>query len=127
MKVSIPDSVLSTELHDEGVLLNLETGEYFEIEHRFLRYDGRYRWHVSRAHAMRDAAGRITMWIGSNTDADKYLLSGGSLGCGTAASAASHRGSVAGAAAEIMGLVGIMMLPLSVIMMQRYLRRKKKA
>ena len=32
MKVSIPDSVLSTELHDEGVLLNLETGEYFGLD-----------------------------------------------------------------------------------------------
>ena len=26
------------------------------------------RWHLSRAHAMRDAAGNISMWIASNTD-----------------------------------------------------------
>ena len=32
MKVSIPDTVLSTELHDEGVLLNLETGEYYGLD-----------------------------------------------------------------------------------------------
>ena len=32
MKISIPDTVLSTELHDEGVLLNLETGEYFGLD-----------------------------------------------------------------------------------------------
>ena len=32
------------------------------------RADGAYRWHLSRAHAMRDAAGNISMWIGSNTD-----------------------------------------------------------
>ena len=46
----------------------IETGDYIEIEHRFRRHDGQYRWHVSRAHAMRDAEGKITMWIGSNTD-----------------------------------------------------------
>jgi hypothetical protein len=32
MKVTIPDTVLSTELQDEGVLLNLETGEYFGLD-----------------------------------------------------------------------------------------------
>ena len=36
--------------------------------HRFRRADGVYRWHLSRAHAMRDATGAISMWIGSNTD-----------------------------------------------------------
>ncbi len=46
----------------------LETGEPFHFEHRFRRADGQYRWHLSRAHAMRDASGNITMWIGSNTD-----------------------------------------------------------
>jgi PAS domain S-box-containing protein len=47
---------------------SLETGEPFTIQHRFLRADGCYRWHLSRAHAMRDAAGEISLWIGSNTD-----------------------------------------------------------
>jgi hypothetical protein len=32
MKVRIPDTVLSTELQKEGVLLNLETGEYFGLD-----------------------------------------------------------------------------------------------
>ena len=32
MKIAIPDSVLSTELGNEGVLLNLETGEYFGLD-----------------------------------------------------------------------------------------------
>jgi hypothetical protein len=32
MKVAIPDTVLATELEDEGVLLNLETGEYFGLD-----------------------------------------------------------------------------------------------
>ena len=32
MKVTIPETVLSTELQNEGVLLNLETGEYFGLD-----------------------------------------------------------------------------------------------
>jgi len=47
---------------------SIDTGEPFEFEHRFRRSDGVYRWHLSRAFPMRDAEGRITMWIGSNTD-----------------------------------------------------------
>jgi PAS domain S-box-containing protein len=44
------------------------TGEPFHLEHRFRRADGKYRWHLSRAQAMRDANGQISMWIGSNTE-----------------------------------------------------------
>ncbi len=47
---------------------SIDTGEFFEVEHRFRRADGEWRWHISRAHAMRDAHGNILMWIGSNTD-----------------------------------------------------------
>jgi PAS domain S-box-containing protein len=46
----------------------VETGELFHLQHRCRRADGVYRWHLSRAHAMRDATGNISMWIGSNTD-----------------------------------------------------------
>jgi len=52
---------------------SIETGEYCEIEHRIKRHDGHYRWHITRAHAMRDAEGKITMWIGSNTDIDDMM------------------------------------------------------
>ncbi len=51
----------------------IDTGDYFELEHRFRRTDGVYRWHLSRAHAMRDTGGKITMWIGSNTDIDDMM------------------------------------------------------
>src|SRR5438445_845190 len=37
---------------------------------RFRRADGVYRWHLSRALAMRDGEGRVLMWFGSNTDID---------------------------------------------------------
>jgi PAS domain S-box-containing protein len=46
----------------------IDTGEAFQFEHRFRRADGAYRWHLSRVHAMRDARGNISMWIGSNTE-----------------------------------------------------------
>jgi len=47
---------------------SIDTGEPFQFVHRFQRADGEYRWHLSRAQAMRDANGGISMWIGSNTD-----------------------------------------------------------
>ena len=54
---------------------SVETGEVFQLEHRFLRHDGEHRWHLSRAEPMRDAHGDITMWIGSSTDIhDQRLL-----------------------------------------------------
>jgi len=64
-------------MHPDDVAENLrrwkhsiETGESFEFEHRLRRADGEWRWHISRANAMRDAAGRVLMWIGSNTEID---------------------------------------------------------
>jgi PAS domain S-box-containing protein len=47
---------------------SIQTGEPFHFQHRCRRADGVYRWHLSRAHAMRDASGNISMWIASNTD-----------------------------------------------------------
>ncbi len=47
---------------------SLETGEPLIFEHRFRRADGKYRWHLTRAQAMCDGDGRISMWIGSSTD-----------------------------------------------------------
>jgi PAS domain S-box-containing protein len=47
---------------------SVETGEPFLFQHRCRRADGVYKWHLSRAHAMRDPSGKISMWIGSSTD-----------------------------------------------------------
>ncbi|MGZ4778447.1 MAG: PAS domain S-box protein [Thermoanaerobaculia bacterium] len=49
---------------------SIETGEPIEFQHRFRRADGVYRWHLSRARAMRDADEDIVMWVGSSTDID---------------------------------------------------------
>ena len=48
----------------------IRSGETYEVEFRLRRADGQYRWHLARAVAMRDAAGRVTKWFGTNTDVD---------------------------------------------------------
>jgi PAS domain S-box-containing protein len=50
---------------------SIDTGEPFDLEHRFRRADGVYHWHVSRAIPLRDARGAIVKWAGSNTDIDE--------------------------------------------------------
>jgi PAS domain S-box-containing protein len=47
---------------------SLNTSESFQFEYRLRRADGEYRWHISRAKAIRDAEDQIAMWIGSSTD-----------------------------------------------------------
>lgn len=49
---------------------SVETGQPFLLEHRFRSAAGKYSWHLTRIHAMRDAKGRISMWVGSSTDID---------------------------------------------------------
>lgn len=47
---------------------SIESGVAFLLEHRFLRSDGTYRWHLSQILPLRDQGGSIVMWIGSSTD-----------------------------------------------------------
>ncbi len=50
---------------------SLRSGEPYEIEFRLLRAkDHTFRWHLGRAVAMRDEAGNIVKWLGTNTDID---------------------------------------------------------
>src|SRR5271165_7289784 len=57
----------------------IDTGEPFQLEHRFQRSDGVYRWHLSRANALRDAAGNVLIWTGSSTDIDDQKCSESAL------------------------------------------------
>ena len=50
---------------------SLDTGNDFEMELRFLDKSGNYKWHLSRAEAIRDENGTIKMWIGNNTEIQK--------------------------------------------------------
>ena len=53
----------------QGWAAAMAAGDFYEIEHRFRRGgDGAYRWHLSRAHPIRDAAGQIVRWYGTSTD-----------------------------------------------------------
>ncbi len=47
----------------------------YEIEHRFRRFDGTYRWFKSRGLAIRDSEDHVYKWLGTSTDitTDKQL------------------------------------------------------
>ena len=50
-------------------LRSVATGEPCEVEHRLrVANTGEYRWHLARAHPVRDASGAIIRWYGSCTD-----------------------------------------------------------
>ncbi len=52
----------------EGWERSLASGARYEMEFRLRRHDGEYRWFLVRAQAMRDGAGAIEQWFGTNTD-----------------------------------------------------------
>jgi len=59
---------------EENVKLWIESvksGNDFLFIHRFKRYDGEYRWQLSRAIAQLDENGKIQMWVGTSTDIEE--------------------------------------------------------
>ncbi len=48
----------------------ITTGEPFETECRFRRWDGEYQWFICRAIPTRDSQNQITSWIGTITNID---------------------------------------------------------
>src|SRR5581483_3764789 len=46
----------------------VQSGNTYQCEHRIRMADGSFRWHLSRAVPMRDAAGQIVKWFGTATD-----------------------------------------------------------
>ncbi len=52
---------------------SIATGEDFQLEHRFLRHDGIYHWHLSRGLAQKDLDGKVMIWIGTHTDIDEQV------------------------------------------------------
>ena len=46
----------------------ISTGEPWEDTFPLRRFDGVFRWHLSRAHPLRDTNGEIVHWFGTNTD-----------------------------------------------------------
>ena len=47
---------------------SLATGEPYNVQYRFKRRDGQYRWFIGRALALRNEEGDITRWFGTLTD-----------------------------------------------------------
>lgn len=71
----------TTALHPEDAARTLEawraarrTGADYEIEMRYRRRDGAYRWYVARAKPVRDAGGAVTTWLGVSFDAHEHRL-----------------------------------------------------
>jgi PAS domain S-box-containing protein len=50
---------------------SIKTGHDFLFIHRFKRYDGEYRWQLSRAIAQLDESGKVQMWVGTSTDIEE--------------------------------------------------------
>jgi PAS domain S-box-containing protein len=53
---------------------SIETGADYQLEHRFRRHDGKYRWHLSRGLAQRDEQGNIRRWVGTTTDIHDHKI-----------------------------------------------------
>lgn len=63
-----PDDISLTA---ERWIASVANGTPFEIEQRVLGHDGIYRWHIVRARPVRDAAGAVEYWVGTNTNIDE--------------------------------------------------------
>ncbi|MXV51101.1 PAS domain S-box protein [Pedobacter sp. HMF7647] len=46
----------------------VQTGTNYEVEHRLLAADGKYRWHITRAILQKDETTMVSMWVGTSTD-----------------------------------------------------------
>jgi PAS domain S-box-containing protein len=64
-KVHHPDHV---ERVEERFRAAINAGTVWEDTFPLRRHDGSWRWFLSRAQPIRDAAGVVTMWFGTNTD-----------------------------------------------------------
>ncbi len=54
----------------------VKNGEAMEMEHRLQRYDGVYRWHLSRFTAHKDDEGQTMLWVGTSTDIHEQKIAG---------------------------------------------------
>src|SRR5262249_8759060 len=64
---------------------NVASGDGGEVEGRLRRFDGEFRWFLFRYEPLRDEAGNIVNWYGTNTDIDD-------LKCAQDALAANEQG-----------------------------------
>lgn len=57
----------------------LETKKDSQISHRLRRYDGDYRWHLSRGVPSWHQGGQLVLWVGTSTDIDDLKQTQASL------------------------------------------------
>src|SRR5882762_6430600 len=43
----------------------------YEVEGRFRRFDGEFRWFLFRGSPLRDRSGKVAKWYGTNTDLEE--------------------------------------------------------
>ncbi|KAG0343884.1 histidine kinase osmosensor [Podila humilis] len=66
-----PDDVAAFQ---KEVAQSYKTGVYKDCEFRLMRYDGVYRWHLSRAVPVLNHSGAILKWVGVTIDIDDLYL-----------------------------------------------------
>src|SRR3984885_15265156 len=49
----------------------LSLGRSFEVEGRFRRWDGQFRWFFFRGNPLLDGSGKVVKWYGTNTDLEE--------------------------------------------------------
>lgn len=49
---------------------SLETKQESQLAHRLRRFDGEYRWHLSRGVPSWNEEGQVVLWVGTSTDID---------------------------------------------------------
>jgi PAS domain S-box-containing protein len=49
----------------------LNSGKPYEVEGRFRRFDGEFRWFLFRGSPLRDPSGKVAKWYGTNTDLEE--------------------------------------------------------
>ncbi len=90
--------------HKERVLAFVQKawgkGETWELTFPLKGADGRYRWFLTRAYAVKDATGKVERWIGTNTDIDDQKMAEQQLHALTQELAASNE-ELAAASEEI--------------------------
>src|SRR5882757_8221128 len=52
----------------------LSSGKPYEVEGRFRRFDGEFRWFLFRGSPLRDRSGKVAKWYGTNTDLEERKL-----------------------------------------------------
>jgi PAS domain S-box-containing protein len=52
----------------------LNSGRPYEVEGRFRRFDGEFRWFLFRGSPLRDRSGKVAKWYGTNTDLEERKL-----------------------------------------------------